>query len=339
MQQELSFLLRDLSLFIYQRLSGDAMTNPVSTIYSCSVVICAYTEKRWRDLVAAVESLRRQTLRPTEVIIVVDHNPILLQRVQSNLRDVIAVENEEEHGLSGARNSGLAVATGEIIVFLDDDAIAEAQWLEELTRGYADERVIGVGGASLPLWLDQVPAWLPEEFYWVVGCSYLGLPVTTATVRNLIGCNMSFRKEVFDAVGGFRNGIGRVDTRPLGCEETELCIRTSQLWPERIMLYEPNARVHHRVPQNRAQWSYFFARCYSEGLAKASVSKFVGAKDGLASEWKYSLQTLPQGVIRGIAESVRTLNPSGLARAGAIVAGLTVTAAGYVIGRVSATTT
>lgn len=314
-------------------------TNRSASTYSCSVVICAYTERRWRDLVAAVESLRKQTLLPSEVIIVVDHNPVLLDLVQRELTDVIAVENQEEHGLSGARNSGIAVATGDVIVFLDDDAVAEPNWLEMLTRGYADERVIGIGGSSKPMWQGDQPAWLPEEFYWVVGCSYRGLPATTATVRNLIGCNMSFRREVFDAVGGFRNGIGRVDTRPLGCEETELCIRTSQLWPDKIMLYEPEARIHHRVPQNRAQWSYFFARCYSEGLAKASVSRFVGAKDGLASEWKYSLQTLPQGVIRGVVDAALSRDPSGLARAGAIVAGLTVTTAGYVVGRVSSSNT
>jgi len=195
--------------------------------------------------------------------------------------------------------------------------------------------VIGVGGASLPMWLEKQPTWFPEEFNWVVGCSYRGLPVSTATVRNLIGCNMSFRRELFDAVGGFRNGIGRVDTRPLGCEETELCIRTNQHWPERIMLYEPKARVHHRVPGNRAQWGYFFSRCYSEGLAKAFVSQFVGAKDGLASEWEYSMKTLPQGVIRGVTEATVSRDPTGLARACAIVAGLTVTAAGYVVGRVS----
>src|SRR3712207_5615383 len=101
------------------------MQNPASSTYKCSVIICAYTEKRWRDLVAAVESLRQQTLSPQEIIVVVDHNPALLERVQHELPDVIAVENQEPHGLSGARNSGLVVASGEIIVFLDDDAFAE----------------------------------------------------------------------------------------------------------------------------------------------------------------------------------------------------------------------
>src|SRR3954466_11037799 len=101
------------------------MTSQTPATLSCSVIICAYTEKRWRDLNAAVDSLRQQSLRPTEVIVVADHNPELYRRVRGEIRGVIAVENQETHGLSGARNSGLAVATGDLIAFLDDDAIAE----------------------------------------------------------------------------------------------------------------------------------------------------------------------------------------------------------------------
>src|SRR5439155_54307 len=76
------------------------------------------------------------------------------------------------------------------------------------------------------------PTWHPPEFGWVVGCSYRGLPVEPAPVRNLIGCNMSMRRELFDAVGGFTHGIGRIGTIPLGCEETEWCIRVRQRFPE-----------------------------------------------------------------------------------------------------------
>ncbi len=303
-----------------------------------SVIICAYTEKRWSDLVKAVESLRQQTVAPDEVILVVDHNPALLALVQSEMPDVIAVENQEENGLSGARNSGVAAASGEIIAFLDDDAVAAPNWLEELLQEYADPQVVGVGGASLPIWVHHHPAWFPEEFNWVVGCSYRGMPVTTATVRNLIGCNMSFRREVFEAVGGFRNGIGRVNTRPVGCEETELCIRANQHWPDRAIRYKPDARVFHHVPGNRTSWRYFFARCYFEGIAKAFVSRYTGAKDGLASEWTYSLQTLPAGVLRGLAHTAVNFDPVGLVRAGAIVAGLGVTATGYLVGKVAKAT-
>jgi glucosyl-dolichyl phosphate glucuronosyltransferase len=303
---------------------------------STSVIICAYTLKRWHDLVRAVESLHRQTVRPQEIIVVVDHNPALLVRVQAELPDVISVQNDEVRGLSGARNSGLRAASGDILVFLDDDAVAAPNWLEELVQGYADSRVVGIGGSSQPAWDEQRPSWFPEEFNWVVGCTYLGLPVTTATVRNLIGCNMSFRREVFDTVGGFRNGIGRIDTKPLGCEETELCIRASQVWPDRVMLFEPKAKVFHKVPTGRANFGYFFSRCYSEGLAKATVSRFVGARDGLSSEWTYTFKTLPSGVARGLADAASGRDLGGFGRAAAIVAGLAVTTAGYISGRLSA---
>ena len=82
-----------------------------------SVVICAYNENRWYEFVGAVASVRRQTLPPKDIVVVIDHNPGLLLRVQENLLDVTAIENHGEKGLSGARNSGWAMAQGEIVAF------------------------------------------------------------------------------------------------------------------------------------------------------------------------------------------------------------------------------
>src|SRR4030088_3393492 len=115
-----------------------------------SVVICAYTGKRWEELVAAVESLRVQTYAAHEVILVIDHNPELAQRVWREIPDVTCVENHGRQGLSDARNSGLAVARGDIVAFLDDDAEAEPQWLSLLAESYADPAVVGVGGFAGP---------------------------------------------------------------------------------------------------------------------------------------------------------------------------------------------
>src|SRR5437763_462926 len=98
-----------------------------------SVIICAYTEERWYDLVAAVESIQQQTTPPCEIIVVIDHNTPLLERVQMHLPGVCVIENGEVQGLSGARNSGIAVARGALIAFLDDDAVAEPDWLEWLS--------------------------------------------------------------------------------------------------------------------------------------------------------------------------------------------------------------
>jgi len=299
-----------------------------------SVVICAYTAKRWDDLVAAVESLRVQTHSPEEVILVIDHNPGLAERVWREMPDVTCVENHGRQGLSDARNSGLAVATGDVVAFLDDDAEAEPQWLSLLAESYDDPAVVGVGGFAEPDWAEGRPSWFPREFDWVVGCTYRGMPETAAPVRNLIGCNMSFRREIFADLGGFTAGIGRLGTRPVGCEETELCIRIAQRRPGSVILFDPRALVHHHVPGSRGTWAYFRSRCYAEGLSKAAVAALVGASQGLASERTYATRTLPRGVVNGIAAGVKG-EAGGFGRAAAIVAGVGLATVGYGLGRLS----
>jgi len=301
-------------------------------VLKTSVIICAYTDERWNGLISAIESVQGQSVQAHEIIVVIDHNPALLDKVRARFPGVIAIENREPRGLSGARNSGIAVAHGEILAFLDDDAVAAVDWLEQLCASYGDPNVIGVGGAIEPLWQSGRPAWFPGEFDWVVGCTYRGTPRTVEPIRNLIGANMSFRREVFAEAGGFRSGMGRIGTFPAGCEETELCIRARQCSPGKVMLYNPAARVKHRVSAHRAQTSYFRTRCYAEGLSKALVSRLVGAGDGLASERTYTLRTLPQGVWCGISDAVVRREGAGLGRALAIVAGLAITTIGYIMG-------
>jgi GT2 family glycosyltransferase len=296
-----------------------------------SVVICAYTEARWNDLMAAVESVRCQTMPAHQVILVIDHNPGLLERARRHLPGIVAIPNRETKGLSGARNSGIAEATGQIVAFLDDDAIAAPDWLERLVPAYNSPEVIGVGGSIDPAWETGRPAWFPREFDWVIGCTYEGMPTSTADTRNLIGANMSLRREIFDQVGGFLHGIGRVGVLPLGCEETELCIRARQENARGRIVYEPSARVQHRVPASRATWRYFRSRCFAEGISKAQISRLVGAGAGTRTERHYALRTLPRGVVRGLASAVKG-DLAGLARAAAITAGLLITAGGYATG-------
>jgi glycosyltransferase involved in cell wall biosynthesis len=303
--------------------------------HTFSVVLCAYTEARWDDLVEAVVSVQRQTLIPHEIIVAVDHNPRLFARIQRHLPGVVVVENREARGLSGTRNSGLAVAGGTHVVFLDDDAIAAPDWLARLQAVFANSRAIGAGGAIEPLWLGGRPAWFPPEFDWVIGCTYRGMPETRATVRNLIGCNMAFRKEVFATVGGFR--IGRVGALSIGQEndETEFCIRLTATCPDKELWYEPAAVVRHTVPPSRATLAYFSRRCFSEGLSKAKLSRQVGRAHGLSAERAYMLRALPQGVLRGFGDTLLRRDASGVLRAGAIIAGLMITAAGYLAGSTS----
>jgi GT2 family glycosyltransferase len=299
-----------------------------------SVVICAYTEDRLQQIHAAINSVRAQREPAAEVILVIDNNPTLYKRLITELPDVRTVENAEDPGLSGARNTGAKLATGDVIGFLDDDAAAEPEWLAALERAYANPDVIGVGGLTLPRWQVARPAWFPAEFYWVVGCNYTGMPGSGQPIRNLFGANMSFRREAFDLAGGFTSGIGRTATgRPLGCEETEFCIRIGQRSPQSVLLIEHGAIVHHFVPDGRCRFGYFVSRCFAEGISKARVAGEVGSGDGLSSERGYATRVLPSGVAKGIADSLRG-DLSGLGRAGAIVVGLSVTVAGYAAARV-----
>ena len=300
------------------------------SVRSYSVVICVYTEDRWDQICASVESVRTQSLACSELIVVVDYNPALFEKLSATMPDVTVVENTNDKGLSGARNTGAALAKGTIIAFLDDDATAHQDWLKFMDDSYSDAAITGVGGLTLPNWQSSRPRWMPEEFYWVIGCNYLGMPPSGAPVRNLLGGNMSFRREVFAINDGFQSGIGRsASKRPLGCEETEFCIRLTQRSPETVLVMDHRAKVWHFVSDKRCRFSYFLSRCYAEGISKAQVTANVGSGDGLSNERSYATRTLPLGVARGVIDVFRG-QPSGLGRAGAIIVGLVMTAIGYI---------
>nr|BEK69639.1 hypothetical protein KPHV_68660 [Kitasatospora purpeofusca] len=294
-----------------------------------TVVICAYTVERWDDLSAAVASVHAQRRPPEELLLVVDHCPELLRLAREHLTGLRILANRQRRGLSGARNTALAEARGTLVAFLDDDAAADPDWTEHLLAGYRDPAVLGVGGLVRPWWRTGRPDWFPPEFDWVVGCSYRGLPVRPAPVRNFIGANMSFRRAEALAAGGFRTDLGRVGRRPLGCEETDLCIRLAARHPGTVLRYEPAAAVRHRVPAARTAFRYFAARCWAEGCSKAAVVRYDGAAAGLASERAYLRHTVPAALLR----SLRRRRP---ATAAALCAGVALTAGGYLTGAVRA---
>ncbi|MEV7073462.1 glycosyltransferase family 2 protein [Streptomyces sp. NPDC093990] len=305
-----------------------------------SVVICVYTEDRWEDILAAVASVRTQSYPALETLLVVDHNPALLDRLAKEYKEVEEVRvlaNAGPRGLSAGRNTGIAASRGEVIAFLDDDAVAERDWLRHFAAAYADPHVMAVGGRTVPIWASgRRPAWFPEEFDWVVGCTYKGIPAGRVQVRNVLGGNASFRRSAFEAAGGFATGIGRDgDKRPLGCEETELCIRLSRAAPDAVLLIDDRAVIHHRVPEAREHFGYFRARAWAEGLSKALVARSVGAGKGLESERRYTTRVLPAGVARGLRDAALA-RPGGAGRAGAIVAGVLTAAGGYAVGSVRA---
>ena len=302
-------------------------------VLDVSVIICAYTERRWEQTQAAVKSVMAQRPRPAQVILVVDHNGDLAAKARRALPEATVIESDGSPGLSGARNTGLKAASQPIAAFLDDDAEARPGWLASLIEPYLDINVVATGGSVYPRWPGSRPKWLPSTFDWVFGCSYTGLPTSSAVVRNPIGANMSMRTHQALAIGGFNDAIGRVNTRPAGCEETELSIRLGASCRQHIILYVPDAAVDHHVGPERLGHRYFLSRCWHEGRSKAVVVSLAGSSQGLKQERRQTAVVIPMSILRDAGRIV-TGDIYAATRIIVTLSGLTATMTGYMMGRI-----
>jgi glycosyltransferase involved in cell wall biosynthesis len=306
-----------------------------------SVIICAYTEERLKDIHEAVESVLIQTVKAHEVILAVDNNEELSHRLRSELPSRVSVVlNNRTPGLSETRNAGIRSSTGQIVAFIDDDAIAEATWLSDLVAGFDDPRVMAVGGQALPLWpRGKPPFWFPEEFDFVIGCTgHKKLMVREGgEVRNVTGSNMAFRRAVFEKAGMWETTLGRCDLgrkrfNPSGGEEAELCLRIVNSLPGSAILFRPESVVKHKVVSRRATLRYVLDFCFREGHTRATVKKVVAQYDRnpLRAESiflrRLILGSVPQRLLR-------FYKVSNLAQVAVIGANLSAMAAGYVLGR------
>lgn len=299
-----------------------------------AVVICCFTPRRLDDLLAARASLERQTRPPDRVIVVVDHNDELYAVLRDVLNDTTVVRNTGARGLSDARNTGISTAAdADIVLFLDDDAVAEQTWVERMLAPFADADVVGVSGYALPFWdAPGRPPWFPDEFLWVVGCSHRGLPEDGGTLRNPVGCAMAFRREALAEAGAFATDLGRVGGSAAGCEETELSLRLVAAAPGSRIVLARAARVHHRVTPDRQRFAYLVRRCVGEGRSKALVARRHPGASALRTERRFVAVTLFSAIARALGRTVRHLEGAALARVGVIAVGLGATVAGFVLG-------
>lgn len=310
-----------------------AAANPErSTDVTISAVVCAYTDARRELLDNSIEAILAQLRPDDQLVVVIDFNDELLERVSGQYGDrATVVPNTSERGICGARNSGIEASRCDVVAFVDDDAQIQPGWLERLRKDYRDPTIAGVGGNAQPVWPTERPPWFPVEFDWVVGCSHKGLPVSPTPVRNLLGCNMSFRREALESVGGFNSEIGQVGTNLVRCDETELCIRLNQKSPATVLLLDPEIKVRHWVTEDRTRPKYFLRRCYWEGVSKQVLSTMVGQSDALSTERKYVWAVLPMGFARGLMASITTPGKrlAYLGQSAALVVGLAATTFGY----------
>ena len=299
-----------------------------TTARDAAVVIACYDERRWPQLSAAVESALHQTVAPVEVVVVVDHNQALQQRVAERWRQVRVLTNRFSPGASGARNTGAFDVEAGIIAFLDDDAVAAPSWLERLVEPFEDRTVVGVGGGVDPAWETGRPRWFPDEFFWLVGATDPLGPDAVHEVRNVWAENMAVRRDRFQAVGGFRLDFGKVGSHS-SPEDTDLCIRMTRDGGRWLLV--PQARASHHVPAARSTFGFFVRRSFYEGEGKAALRRLSPA-GALGVERDYAAKVLPAAVLRGIRTSWREKTPTPALTSGAVVAGAAAAGAGYAWG-------
>ncbi len=314
---------------VQSRLPGSGSGNPPQS--TVSVIICAYTERRLPYIYDAVRSVLDQTRPADEILLVIDHNPELFNRLKAELADKVRVvhHDEGERGAIPADNLGIDLAGGEIVAFMDDDACADRDWLDRLLRHYHDANVAACGGRLISTWDNGRPGWFAEELDWLVGGTYKGHPETRRPVKKLIMCNMSVRRDVFRTTGLFDTSFGRRKDWGTGTE-SEFFLRMKQQLPDATVIYDPEAIVYHRVPDRRANLRYLVLRSYNEGFHKALIRHAFAApaREVLATENAY-LRYAMNSMTGKLARFYRRGN---LGQAAAMMTSVAATGAGYLAG-------
>jgi GT2 family glycosyltransferase len=241
-----------------------------------SVVVATFNRAALLD--ECLDHLRRQRFAPGDEIIVVDNGstddtPAVVARHQIREGVPLRLLHEPTAGKSRAIARALAVATGDVLAFTDDDVNVGEGWLDAVRSAMADRGVALAGGPVRPRWQSTVPPWIrrARDRYPRLGApiallDYGDRPIELGP-RTVLGANLAVRREVFTRVGGFPIRLGKLRGTLLSGEDHELCRRVQDAGFR--AMYIPSAAVHHWVPAERARVSYFLRWFYWSGVTHA----------------------------------------------------------------------
>lgn len=292
-----------------------------------SIVITSYTTERLVDIYDVLDSLKVQTYRDMEILFIAEKSQDLCEQVEayaeSEAMPIRTIFHEGPLGMSGARNLGIREATGSIIAFIDDDALAFPEWASCIVRTFADESIIAVTGPATPHWVDGEIDWLPKELYWIIGCTDWVQLDSLGDARNVWGMNMAFRREAFELAGAFSTDIGGVHGERLHGEEVELSLRVRSKTGKRVV-YNPEVKVMHKVYGGRLSLRWISKTSYWIGYTRRVLQElsqryalkedFLNMERGLLARITLSLlpRTLAALVVRP-GSALRVLWVTGVA--------------------------
>ena len=252
-----------------------------------SVVVCTYSLDRYDSFSETVESALAQTHDPIEVVVVVDGNDEVCDRVRADFGDEDAVVIhclDENVGISRARTIGAERATGDVVAMIDDDAVAEPDWVENLVEVYEGTDAVAVGGEVIPDWMSEKPDFFPSEFYWLVGCTERGFATHMEEVRNTYGSNISFRRDVFLDVGGYDPHTGRKGDKHIQAHEAPVGIRIREKYGQGVV-YTTQAVVRHKLFDYRGDFRWLVFRSFWQGYSKRIMDLLYPEASGDKNEY------------------------------------------------------
>jgi len=250
----------------------------------------------------AVESALAQTHEPIEVVLVIDGNPEVYEHAVEDFGDddgVVIHDNDENRGISYSRTKGAELATGEIVAFIDDDGVAEPDWIAKHVETYEETDAVAVAGYVAPNWQTEKPDFFPEEFYWLVGCTELGFAADGEEIRNGYGSNVSYRRDVFLDVGGYDVNTGRKGDRHIQAHEAPVGIRIREEYGQGVV-YVEDAVVHHTLFDYRGEFRWLVFRSFWQGFSKRVMELLYPGGQGNESAFLKDLfvRALPSRVKR-----------------------------------------
>ncbi|MFH0793273.1 MAG: glycosyltransferase, partial [bacterium] len=198
-----------------------------------------------------------------------DQTPEVLRDYATRYPRVVRSAVETRRGISVARNQALEMARGEIVAFIDDDALPEPNWALETVRGFRNANVGVVGGPIHLLWYDPCPAWISQRYLSVLGHLELGPHLRILRDRTPFGGNIAFRRDALRELRGFRTFLGIQAGKLVVGEEILACLELRKRGY--LIVYNPAMAVRHRVSSSRLNRTFFLNYFRGLGYSEAII--------------------------------------------------------------------
>ena len=228
-----------------------------------TLIICTYNREKY--IGPLLDSIAKNDYPTTDYeILLVDNNctdntrGICEQFAAAHPKVTFRYVVETEQGLSAARNKGIREAQGDIIIYVDDDALVDTDYIRIYAEHFASyPETMAAGGPIEPLYETQEPKWMsPYTKALLTAWMNYGDKVREYPKgRYPGGGNAAYRKVVFDKVGIFNTELGRKGNLLLASEEKDIFDKMRALGMQ--VLYLPTPVLHHIIPQVKLEEDYF----------------------------------------------------------------------------------